>query len=175
MSEILPWMGRVEEMAREVALRENCLIYDIEFVGAGKGRTLRVFIDNEAGAIGIDECSNISKGLNLFLDEEDLIPGGPYNLEVSSPGLERSLKKPWHFQKVIGKKVWLKTSKPLETMGVTDRRWKAAKTVEAELKGVQLDQGIEFDIDGVVIKIPFESIEKAKLVFELSKGTPKKN
>jgi ribosome maturation factor RimP len=98
-------INRITKIAEEVAAREGCKIYDIEFIGAGKGRTLRVYLDKENG-VGIDECSNVSRGLNLMLDVEDVIPGGAYNLEVSSPGLERYLKKPSHFQVVIGKKIF---------------------------------------------------------------------
>ncbi|WII71966.1 ribosome maturation factor RimP [Bdellovibrio sp. 22V] len=172
MSENPSWMEKVENMANEVATREGCFIYDIEFVGAGKGRTLRVFIDKEDGSISIDDCSNVSKGLNLLLDVEDIIPGGAYNLEVSTPGLDRTLKKPWHFQKVVGKKVYIKTTKALESAGVTDKKWKAAKTVEQVLESAD-DSGIRFVVNDVEIKIPYAMIDKAKVVFEMTKGQKK--
>lgn len=173
MSETPSWMEKVEKMAREVAAREGCLLYDLEFVGAGKGRTLRVFIDREDGNITIDDCSNVSKGLNELLDaDEDLIPGGAYNLEVSTPGLDRTLKQPWHFQKAVGKKVYIKTSKALESVGVTDKKWKAAKTVEEVLESAD-ESGIRFMVKDVEIKIPYSFIEKAKVVFEFTKGQKK--
>lgn len=173
MSEIPSWMEKVENWASEVAAREGCMLYDIEFVGAGKGRTLRVFIDKEDGTISIDDCSNVSKGLNDFLDaDEDLIPGGAYSLEVSTPGLDRTLKKPWHFQKAVGKKVYIKTSKALESVGVTDKKWKAAKTVEEVLESAD-EQGIRFVVKDVEIKIPYSVIDKAKVVFEFTKGQKK--
>jgi ribosome maturation factor RimP len=173
MSEAPSWMEKVENMAREVSSRESCLLYDIEFVGVGKGRTLRLFIDKEDGTISIDDCSTVSKGLNELLDQdENLIPGGAYNLEVSTPGLDRTLKRPWHFQKVVGKKIYVKTVKSLESMGVLDKRWKAAKTVEEILETAD-EESIQFVVDGVVIKIPYTMIDKAKLVFELNKGQKK--
>ncbi|KYG60361.1 ribosome maturation factor [Bdellovibrio bacteriovorus] len=173
MSQTPSWMDKVEKIANEVADREGCLLYDIEFVGVGKGRTLRVFIDKEDGNVSLDDCSNVSKGLNAILDtDEDIIPGGAYNLEVSTPGLDRHLNKPWHFQKVVGKKVYIKTSKALESVGVTDKKWKATKTVEQVLESAD-NEGVRFVVDNVEIKIPYALIDKAKLVFEFTKGQKK--
>ncbi len=172
MSETPSWMEKVVTMANEVAAREGCLIYDVEFVGVGKGRTLRVFIDKEDGSISIDDCSNVSKGLNLLLDADDVIPGGAYNLEVSTPGLERHLKVPWHFKKAVGKKVYIKTSKALESVGVTDKKWKSAKTVEQVLESAD-DSGVRFVVDDVEIQIPYALIDKAKVVFDFTKGQKK--
>ncbi|MBO9668044.1 MAG: ribosome maturation factor RimP [Bdellovibrio sp.] len=174
MSEKPSWLDTVEKIASEAATTQGCYLYDIEFVGLGKGRTLRLFIDkDDAAGISIEDCSNVSKALNEVLDkDEDLIPGAQYTLEVSSPGLERHLVKPWHFQKAVGKKVYLKTSKSLESMGVTDKKWKAAKTVEDVIESAD-DQGVRFVINDVEIKIPYGMIEKAKVVFEVTKGQKK--
>ncbi len=169
MSETPSWMDTVEKMASDVASEQACLLYDIEFVGAGKGRTLRLYIDKEDGNITIDDCSNVSKGLNALLEkDEDLIPGGAYHLEVSTPGLDRLLRKPWHFQKAVGKKVYIKTFKVLEDLGVTDKKWKAAKTVEHVLESAD-ESGIGFIVDEVEIRIPYGMIDKAKIVFDFSK------
>ncbi|HEX7675956.1 MAG TPA: ribosome maturation factor RimP [Bdellovibrio sp.] len=173
MSETSSWMEKVEKLANDAATREGCFIYDIEFVGAGKGRTLRLFIDKEEeGAISLDDCSNVSKALNLLLDVEDIIPGGAYNLEVSTPGLERHLIKPWHFKKAVGKKVYLKTTKALESAGVTDKKWKAAKTVEEVIESAD-DEGVRFVVNDVDFKIPYNMIDKAKVLFEIVKGQKK--
>jgi ribosome maturation factor RimP len=174
MSETPSWMEKVEQIANQAAIQEGCLLYDIEFVGAGKGRVLRLFIDREEeGAISIDDCSNVSKALNVFLEQnEDLIPGAAYALEVSSPGLERHLTKPWHFKKAVGKKVYLKTTKALESAGVQDKKWKAAKTVEEFISSAD-DEGVEFDVDNVKFKIPYEMIDRAKVLFEMTKGQKK--
>ena len=173
MSEKPSWMDKVEKIAQDVATAQGCLLYDIEFVGMGKGRTLRLFVDREEeGAVTIDDCSNVSKGLNVILDEQDIIPGGPYNLEVSTPGLDRHLSKPWHFKKVVGKKVYIKTTKSLEAVGVTDKKWKSAKTVEQVLETAD-EKGLRFNADGVEIQIPYDLIDRAKLVFEFSKGQKK--
>ncbi|MGZ3768034.1 MAG: ribosome maturation factor RimP [Bdellovibrio sp.] len=172
MSETPSWMEKVEKMANEVAAQQGCILYDLEFVGVGKGRTLRIFIDREDGNVSIDDCSNVSKALNLLLDETDIIPGESYNLEVSTPGLDRHLKKPWHFQKAVGKKVYIKTSKSLESVGVSDKKWKSAKTVEQILESAD-ENGVKFMVDNVELKIPYSLIDKAKIVFDFSKGQKK--
>jgi ribosome maturation factor RimP len=175
-------MEKVEKLAQEVAAREGCFIYDIEFVGAGKGRTLRVYIDKEIvpaateneepKGVGIDDCSNVSKALNLMLDVEDVIPGGAYNLEVSTPGLDRWLRKPWHFEKVVGKKIWVKTRGAFESYGVSDKRWKAAKQIEDVLESFD-GENLNFHAKDVAVKIPLSAVEKSKVVFEYIKGQKK--
>lgn len=168
----MEWLEKIENLAQEVAKREGCYLYDLEFIGAGKGRTLRVYIDKDEGGIGIEDCSNVSKGLNLMLDTEDIVPGGTYQLEVSTPGLDRHLKKQWHFEKAIGKKIWVKLNSALESVGVTDKKWKSTKQIEKVLSSCDAE-GIGFDLDTIKVKIPFAKIEKAKLVYEIVKGKKK--
>lgn len=169
-----PWLEKIEKIAQEVAEREGCVLYDIEHVGAGKGRIIRVYIDKDEG-VGIEDCSNVSKGLNLMLDVEDIVPGSMYNLEVSTPGLDRHLKKMWHFEKAIGKKIYVKLAKSLGAMGLTeDKGMIAMKQFDEVLAGVDGDS-LVFDLRGEKIKIPQSQIEKAKVVFEVkSNAKPKK-
>ncbi len=167
------WMEQVEKIVKGVAEKNGCLLYDLEFSGAGKGRVLRIFIDREDGNVSIDDCSNVSKDFNAEIESnEDIVPGAAYTLEVSTPGLERHLKEPWHFQKAVGKKILVKTHKSLESMGVTDKRWKAAKTVEEVLTGAN-EQGLQFVVKDVEINIPYAQVERAKVVFEMTKGQKK--
>ena len=100
---------------------ENCLsqiientdysIYDIEYVKEGPYRYLRVFIDKENG-VGIDDCEYISRKLEAMLDDKDFIKQA-YILEVSSPGINRRLKKESDFLKYLGHIVDIKLFKPL--------------------------------------------------------------
>lgn len=167
-------MNRLELLATEVAEKEGCLLYDLEFTNSGGTRTLRIYIDKKSEPVGLEDCSNVSKGLNLTLDtDEDIIPGGAYSLEVSTPGLERSLKKPWHFEAAIGKKISLRLKKSLESFGVTDGGLKSAKQLTQEISRVS-DVGPVFLIKEVDIEIPFEMIEKAKIVFEFNSSKPNK-
>lgn len=159
------WLEKVEKIAQEIAEREGCLLYDLEHSGTGKGRILRVYIDKESG-VGIEDCSNVSKGINLRLDVEDVVPGSMYNLEVSTPGLDRHLKKSWHFEKVVGKKIFIQLSKSLGSLSaVEDKALTAMKKFEEVLKAVDKEY-LLFDLRSNEVRIPFAAVEKAKLVFE---------
>jgi ribosome maturation factor RimP len=162
-------LQNIESLANQVAERVGVRIYDIEFSGASQGRTLRIFID-KVGGVSIEDCSNLSKGLNEVLDaDENIIPGGNYILEVSSPGLERVLKKSWHYEQVIGKKIWLKLSKPLETFGSQNPKMKNAKQISDILVGIE-SEGLKIRVEEQEISIPFSAIEKAKTVFDFNEG-----
>ncbi len=169
------WLEKVEKIAEEVARREGCYLYDLEHTGTGRGRILRVYIDkDQEGGVGIEDCSNVSKGLNLMLDVENIVPGDMYNLEVSTPGLDRNLKKLWHFEKVIGKKVYVQLLKSLGSFGATeDKGMLSMKKFEDVLEKVE-GEDLYFNIRKQTIKIPFSVVEKAKLVFEYKTNTKKK-
>ncbi len=166
------WLEKVEKLAEEVARREGCVVYDLEHTGSGRGRILRVYIDKDDG-VGIEDCSNVSKGLNLMLDVENVVPGDMYNLEVSTPGLDRQLKKLWHFEKAVGKKVYVQLLKSLGTLGATeDKGMISMKKFEDVLVGVE-GENLQFEIRKQKITVPFSAVEKAKMVFEY-KINPKK-
>lgn len=173
MSETNAWMTKLEAIVQDITAQESCVLYDIEFVGIGKGRTLRIFIDKDDGSVGLDDCANVSRKLNEVLEaQEDLVPGDAYTLEVSTPGMERHLRKPWHFQKVVGKKVYIKCTKAFGEAGVEDKKWKAGKTVEDVLESAD-DNGVRLVVNGVELNIPYEMIDKAKVIFEMTKGQKK--
>jgi ribosome maturation factor RimP len=171
MNETHPqWMIKLDQICEQVALKANCYLYEMEMTGTGGARTLRIFIDKdgESGA-GVEDCSNVSKYLNEVLDtDEDLIPGGAYNLEVSTPGVERVLRKKWHFEKAVGRKIWLKTKVPMEQLGVQEASLMKAKQVEAKLLSVKGEK-IELELKKGTFVLPMDGIEKAHTVFELLK------
>lgn len=166
------WLNKVEQLCQDACVRAGCYLYDLEFGGLGQGRTLRIYIDKETdGGANIEDCSNVSKGLNEVLDAEgeDLIPGGAYNLEVSTPGIDRILRKPWHFEKVVGKKIWVKANAAFEESGATDDPGlKKAKQIEAILKEFKNDT-LTLENKKGDLTLPFNRIEKAKVVFEMTK------
>lgn len=166
------WLEKIEKLAQEVAAREGCYLYDLEHSGTGRGRILRVYIDKVEG-VGIEDCSNVSKGLNLILDVENVVPGDAYNLEVSTPGLDRHLKKLWHFEKAVGKKIFVQLSKSLGALGTTeDKGMLSMKKFEDVLVGVE-GESLQFELRKQKIAVPFSAVEKAKMVFEY-KTNPKK-
>lgn len=182
------WKARVLELTREVAAREGCEVYDMEFVGSGGSRVLRIYLDKsrsaegESGAgkmegVSLDDCSNVSRGLNLILDVEDIVPGGAYSLEVSSPGLERPLRTPEHFIKACGARVQLKVFEPFVEFqtGLEAEKLKKlgkAKQLEGTLvacedRGEALLLRFEGENGGEIIslQVPFAKISKASTVF----------
>lgn len=104
--------ARTEELMTPIAERLSLKIYDVEFVKEGQDYYLRVYIDKEGG-VTIDDCEAASRALSDELDKEDFISEA-YILEVSSPGLGRTLKKERHFLNSLGEEVEIKTFKPVD-------------------------------------------------------------
>ncbi len=161
-------MQRLREMVTEVTTREGCRLYDIEFVGGsrGQGRVVRVFIDKLPDGASIEDCSNVSRGLNLLLDVEDLVPGTAYTLEVSTPGLDRLLREGWHFESVVGKKIWVKTSSSMEQERV--RKQATGVLVAATPETIRLA------VDQMELEIPLSIIERSRVVVEWNEPKGKK-
>lgn len=99
----------VTELALPIVEDAGCELVDVEFVKEGGDWFLRVYID-KSGGVSLDDCEKVSRAVNDILDEKDPIPHAFY-LEVSSPGLERQLKKPRDFEKAIGQLVEVKLYK----------------------------------------------------------------
>lgn len=154
-------LEKVKSLAAEVSQREGCLLYDLEFSGGPHGRVLRVFIERDAGTVSIDDCANVSRGLNLLLDVEDLIHGGRYELEVSSPGIERRLTQDWHFTRAVGQPVRLKTRAPV-TGGRSDVS--SQTLIDGTLIGVQ-DGLLKVLKDEKEWTIPMSEVAKANVRF----------
>lgn len=169
-------LSEIRRMAEEISTREGCYLYDIEFVGGGNGRILRVYIDKESeGGASIDDCSNVSRGLNLLLDVEDVIPGGAYNLEVSTPGLERVLKEPRHFERALGKKISVKTFAPLAQFNEDlATELGKAKQVQGTLLSFD-DKGLRVEMSERPVFVPMESVTKAHVVYEFADPADMKN
>lgn len=103
---------RTEELLIPIVEANNVEIYDVEFVKEGSEWYLRVYIDKEGG-VSINDCEAVSRALSEELDRTDFIENG-YILEVSSPGLGRTLKKDKHLQKSLLESVVIKTYKPID-------------------------------------------------------------
>ena len=104
--------AETERLLTPIAQRCGVEIYDIEYVKEGSDWYLRAYIDKPEG-VNINDCENVSRALSDELDREDFIEDA-YILEVSSPGLGRTLKKDKHLAKSIGEEVEIKTYKPIE-------------------------------------------------------------
>ena len=104
--------SRTEELITPIAEAVGVSVYDVEYVKEGSDWYLRCYIDKPDG-VTIQDCETVSRALSDRLDEEDYIADA-YILEVSSPGLGRTLKKDKHLAKSIGQEVEIKTYKPIE-------------------------------------------------------------
>ena len=103
---------RTEELLAPIVQANGVEIYDVEYVKEGADWYLRAYIDKPEG-VDINDCENVSRALSDALDREDFIPDA-YILEVSSPGLGRTLKKDKHLAKSIGEEVEIKLYKPVD-------------------------------------------------------------
>ena len=124
---------------------------DLEVRLGGKGGLVRVFIDKPEG-IDLDDCEKVSRAVSALLDVEDPVPGN-YNLEVSSPGLDRKLTKVEHFQRFEGEIVKVKMRFPIE-----GRRRFRGTLVSSD------DENIVVDVDGESHSLPLKTIDTARLV-----------
>ena len=104
-------LDRIKALIEPAVAGEACALWDIELAGGHGSRTLRVFIDKEGG-VTVEDCAKVSRQASLILDAEDVIEER-YTLEVSSPGLTRSLKKPHDFRRALGKLALLRLRRPL--------------------------------------------------------------
>ena len=112
MSKKESYEKKTEELLDPILKRFDFDLWDVEYVKEGGEYYLRAFIDKEGG-ITIDDCVDVSRELSDLLDEADFIEEA-YTLEVSSPGLTRTLKKDREFEKSIGRAVELKTYRPID-------------------------------------------------------------
>ncbi len=169
-------VAKIAEIAERVADPEGLEIVEVQLLGAGRGRLLRIFIDRFAasprpgsgeapqdGPLGVShaDCEFISHQVGTILDIEDVIPGDSYTLEVSSPGLERKLSKAKDFERFVGQKAKVVLREPVENQ----RSW------EGRLAGIS--QGVvALEIPalepaaGRVIHFPLDQVQKANLKFD---------
>lgn len=145
---------QIEPQLEKALAVEGIEIVNIEYHREGGRFVFRVFIDHENG-VGLDLCQSASRIIADILDREDPIPQA-YSLEVSSPGLDRVLKKERDFEKFQGHKVKLKTFEPLD----------GQKKFIGILVGL-IDDKIVLDIDGSQATIPRELTAQVRLVVDL--------
>ena len=134
---------------------EGIELVEVEVKGGGSNRFVRISIDKPEGVTHAD-CELVSQQVGAILDVEDVVPGGRYTLEVSSPGVERKLLKPRDFERFQGKKVKIGLREPLDGR----RHW------EGTLAGFAEGQ-VALEVQpGQTIRFPLDQVEKANLKFE---------
>lgn len=143
-------VARIWELAAPVVEAQGLEIIDIEFrpEGSRKGRVLRLYLDKEGGP-NMDDLSRVSGELSGLLDAHDVIEGA-YTLEVSSPGINRPLKRPEHFVPFVGKRIRVRTRELIR-----GRRSFLGPLLEVATDKITVNQ------DGTRCEIPFSLIEKS--------------
>jgi ribosome maturation factor RimP len=149
-------VGALEEvstLAAAVAERRSLRVWDIQVSGRPGQSVVRVFVDADGG-VDLDTVAEMSQELSRGLDLHDPIPGR-YTLEVSSPGLERNLSRPEHFQLSTGKRVVIKTRTALVPEG---------HRVEGTIEAANGD-GVRIEGGHGAVEVPYEEIKSARTVF----------
>ena len=147
--------AKVREIAERVGASEGIEIVEVQLLGGGGSRLLRIFIDKPEGVTHAD-CEFISQQVGTILDVEDVIPGSRYTLEVSSPGVERKLTKPREFERFVGQKVKVVLRQPVDNQ----RHWTGAlKSFAGGIITLEPSPGRS-------VEFPLEQVEKANLKFE---------
>jgi ribosome maturation factor RimP len=140
------------ELLRGYLQAEGLELDDLEMVGQGRGSALRVTVDMDGG-VGVDRLAETSRGLARLLDDDDRFQKS-YTLEVTSPGLERKLRRPEHFAKSIGREVNVKTHQEIEGERAHRGTLESADEVACVIA-----------VDGIERRIPIAAIASARTVF----------
>ena len=160
---------RARSTLEPVLVRDGYELVEVEWVRGGGRFTLRVFID-KPGGVNIDDCQAVSRIIEPILDVEDFIEPA-YDLEVSSPGLDRPLRTPEHFARYAGQRVHVKAYGPVPgtAEGSPPRKnWTGA------LRGYE-GGAVLVDVDGVLHRIPHDQIAKAHLEFDVEADLRRKD
>lgn len=175
-------LEEVKDLAQAVARRRSLRLWDVEMSGRPGQSVLRVFVDSEDG-VDLDTVAEVSEELSRGLDLRDPIPGR-YTLEVSTPGLERTLKSPDHFKLSVGRAVVVKTTAPV--VGNTNRiegdiAAADEKTVTLSIGGTESGNGTsgskrssneasESAKAAEQVTVPYQDIKTARTIFEWKRG-----
>jgi ribosome maturation factor RimP len=142
----------VEPLLSAVAAGQGVELYDLEYVKEGGDRILRLYIDKDGG-VDLNDCERVSRAAEALLDEKDPIPAA-YVLEVSSPGIERKLKKESHFARYVGAKVEIRLFSPLD----------GRKKFTGILNGLENGIVTLTDSTGNVCKLEWSKISSCRLI-----------
>ncbi len=130
-------------------------LWDLELQKHGPKWLLRIFIDREESGVTLSDCESVSRDLSAALDVEDIIPHA-YTLEVSSPGLDRTLTTPGHFVRFTGSTIKVKTYQQIN----------GQKVFKGKLLGL-VSEIVKVELEtGTVMEIPLSAIAKTSLEVE---------
>lgn len=146
---------RVKAIAERVAQYEGLEVVEVEWRGSGRG-LLRIFVDKPGGVL-LDDCAEVSRQVSTILDAEDVVPGGAYQLEVSSPGLDRKLLKLADYQRFAGCRIKVKLKAPLDGR----QQFTGVLSNPAE-------DGFELELTPAeTVRLKFADVQQTRLVVEI--------
>ncbi len=143
---------KVLDLIRPIVEGLGYELVGVEYLPQGKHSLLRIYIDNPETGIGVEDCEKVSRQVSSMLDVEDPI-SGKFTLEVSSPGLDRPLFEVAHFERFTGQEVKLQLAVPVNGR----RKW------SGKLLGIK-DGMVSIESENEVVEIPFDDVDKARLV-----------
>lgn len=146
---------RITEIAARAASREGIEVWEVEVLGGGRARVVRITID-KPGGVTHGDCELISQQVGTVLDVEDVVPGDRYQLEVSSPGIERKLRKIEDFSRFSGQRARISLREPRE----------GQRRFDALIQGVDGDEILLELKPGAEARVRMTEIEKANLKHE---------
>jgi ribosome maturation factor RimP len=149
---------RVWELAEPLALASGLELVDVKYRPEGGRTVLRLLIDRPDGGVTLDELTRVSRELGDVLDAHDAVPGR-YQLECSSPGINRPLLREAHFRRALGQRVRVQTREP-----TSGRRHFRGTLAEVTSEGITVD-----DPDAARDVIPFGAIDKANVDYDFSR------
>ena len=160
----------VGDLVRPVVEAAGLELWEVSFGLQGGRRILRVMVDraggaekaggaDKAGGVDLDTIAATSQRLSRRLDLEGFEQDRPYELEVSSPGLERALREPRHFERSVGQQVKVKTVEPVD-----GRRVHEGALVSADAEAIVIAS------EGGELRVPYDGVASARTVFEWKKA-----
>ncbi|MDK2846967.1 MAG: ribosome maturation factor RimP [Desulfuromonadales bacterium] len=155
-------LDKVRALVLPVLEEKGCELVDIEYKRESHGCVLRLYID-EPGGVTLDTCVEVSREISVLLEVEDPIETA-YNLEVSSPGLDRPLTKAADYERFVGRLAKIKSRVAIDI----DGKGRGRKTFVGTLEGL-CDGKVLIELkekNGFRVEVPLEDIEKANLEIE---------
>jgi len=161
-------LEKIREIAGRVARSSGLELVDLELQGGGKARMLRIYID-KPGGVTHEDCANFSREAGTIFDVEDVVGGGSYTLEVSSPGLDRKLSTADDFERFVGSLVKVTTRDPINGNRYFEGRLRAFQDTRLwiQLSGRKKSKKHEAVEPGSEVEIQLSNVEKANLVPEI--------
>lgn len=152
-------LEKIERIVLPILADLGMELVDLEYQKEGREWVVRIFLD-KVGGVNLDDCASVSREVGTVLEVEDVVPEG-YRLEVSSPGLDRPLKKAADYQRFVGELAKIKTFEKMDP----DGRGQERKTFVGRLLGFEEGRVriLQLDKKGGEVSFPLEEIAKANI------------